>query len=400
MSYLDRLRAEFDQITAGIDSVLERAADNNRDLTDDENAMIERDDKRRDELQKAIDVQVALLERTNKVGGVLGGIRLPAPGTKVNNGAEQEPAFDIAREIPTPGMYAHLLHKAVVRRDADAAALLERVAAEQTTADNAGLIPEPILGPVVDIVKGRRRFVNSIGGPRKAVANKFSRPYVAQHVDVDAQAAELDELASQKMSITELPVELNTIGGYVNLSKQDVRWSQPGILDIMYQSFTKIYARRSNTKACADFLTGATQTEALDWSDFSTVASTRTILDTWLEGALSDLNEDANPDTLWVSRDTAAVLRKVRNEMGAKAYNVPMDGSPGDVEGLRLIIDPHFAAQTLVLGDSEYVEVYEDLEGFLTVELPSVAGQQIGYAGYIDTLVTEADAFSKAAVVA
>lgn len=400
MSYLDKLRAEFNQITAGIDSVLERAADGNRDLTDDENQMIERDDKRRDELQKAIDVQVGLLERTNKVGNILGGIRLPAPATSISTGAPAEPEFDIAREIPTPGMYAHKLYMAVVRRDPEAVALLERVAAEQTTADNAGLIPEPILGPVVDIVKGRRRFINSIGGSRRAVANKFNRPYIAQHVDVDAQAAELDELTSQKMSITELPVALNTIGGYVNLSKQDVRWSQPGILDIMYQSFTKIYGRRSNIKSCADFLTGCTQTEALDWSDFSTLATTRATFDTWLAGAEADLNEDASPDTLWVSRDVAAVLRKVRNEMGAKAYNVPLGSEQGDVEGLRLIVDPHFAAQTVVLGDSEYVEVYEDLEGFLTVELPSVAGQQVGYAGYIDTLVTEVDAFSKAAVVA
>lgn len=393
-AYLDSLHAKFSAAEGEIADILERCVTENRDPSDDERKQIERAEADRATLEKSIEDQTARLERSNKVNTLRGRF-----GGEVRQVVERnETAYNMLDEVPTAGHYAYHLHRAIVKGDRDSRAILERVAAEQTTADNAGIIPAPIVGSVVDIVKGRRRFINSVGGPQKAVANKFNRPYVAQHVDLGTQAAELDELTSQKMSITELPVALNTIGGYVNLSKQDVRWSQPGILDIMYQSFSKIYARRSNIKACADFLTYLTQTEALDWSDF--IAAPQTKLDAWLVGAEADLNEDASPDTLWVSRDVAAVLRAVRNAMGAKAYNVPMGSEVGDVEGLRLIVDPHFADKTLVLGDSEYVEVYEDLEGFLTVELPSVAGQQVGYAGYIDTLVTEVDAFSMAAVVA
>jgi hypothetical protein len=94
--------------------------------------------------------------------------------------------------------------------------------------------------------------------------------------------------------------------------------------------------------------------------------------------------------------DVASVLRFERSEGGQRTYNIPLTSAQGDAEGLRVVVDPAFTSGFLALGDSDYVEAYEDLEGFLSVDIPSALGQQIGYAGYIDLIVTEADAYTQA----
>ena len=42
-AYLDRLNEQFDEIRTGIDELVNRAADENRDVTDDEQKRVDRD---------------------------------------------------------------------------------------------------------------------------------------------------------------------------------------------------------------------------------------------------------------------------------------------------------------------------------------------------------------------
>src|SRR5262245_55316228 len=58
-----------------------------------------------------------------------------------------------------------------------------RAAAHQTTADNAGLIPTPILGPVVSFIDSNRTLVSQLG-PRQLPGQTWSRPKVTQHTAV------------------------------------------------------------------------------------------------------------------------------------------------------------------------------------------------------------------------
>src|SRR5262249_59743409 len=108
----------------------------------------------------------------------------------------------------------------------------QRAAAHQTTADNAGLIPTPILGPVVSFIDSNRPLVNRLGA-RQLPGQTWSRPKVTQHVSVTTQSAEKAELASQKMTITKLTATAVTYGGYVNVSRQDIDLTPPGVLDIV-----------------------------------------------------------------------------------------------------------------------------------------------------------------------
>ena len=96
--------------------------------------------------------------------------------------------------------------------------IYERAAAHQTTADNLGIIPEPVVGDLLNFVDYSRPLVQALGV--KAVpGGRFVRPRVTQHTDVAKQTAEKAELVSRKMLISRVPVTMDTFGGYVNVSK-------------------------------------------------------------------------------------------------------------------------------------------------------------------------------------
>jgi hypothetical protein len=406
-TYLERLQSEFDEITTGIETLLERAAEDGRDISTEENERIERDDTRRTELEEAIKHYSGLEQRSSRVNQLRS--TMPQGGRRIERSTDsgdgderliERAKGELERMSITPGTWAYHVHQAQVERSKSsvdwlekAGELIERATAHQIISDNPGLIPRPIVGGLVDLLKGKRRFIESVG-TQTPPAPVFDRPHVTQHTAVAVQAAEKTETASQKMTIGKIPVTLATYAGHVNLSKQDIRWSMPSLLDIIFNDFRKIYAQATDTAACADFVAGCTNTAL---GPVTTVAE----IDAWLSAASAELLGAAedSPDTIWLSTDMAGMLSQQRTATGVKAYDIPIFGEGGDVEGLMPVVDPRFAAGTMIVGIREYAEVWEDLEGFLQVEEPNLLGQLVGYAGYLDTVVLDPAAFVKHALV-
>lgn len=389
--YLDRLREEFDTIKGGIDVLVDRAADEGRDVTPDETRQVERDEARMGDLASAIE-HYAKIESTTERVNVTRSTAGPTPPTQTRTGPPAPEAYDLAVEFPSAGAYAATLHRAWVDKDPEAIEKIERATAHQKTTDNPGLIPRPIIGPLINTMSGARPFVSSIPN-RPAPAPKFDRPKVTQHVDVGKQAVEKDLTASQVMTIGTVPVALDTWAGHLNVSKQDIRWTQPSILQVIFDDFARIYARRTDDAYADEFVAGVTQTAALAASDVASV-------DAWLRTAYGTVQtnaDDAMIDTVWMSLDIWTALGNARLANGSPAYNLPLIGT-GDVSGLRAVVDRNFPAKTLITGDSALVEFWEDLEGFLSVDEPNVLGQLVGYAGYCDLALLVPTAFVKAVV--
>lgn len=384
--YLDRLREEFDTIKGGIDTLVDRAADENRDVTPDEAKLVERDEGRLTELGAAIEHYAKIDETAARVSA----IRTPAP-SQTRTGPVAPEAYDMAAEFPTAGDYASTLHRAWVDKDPDAIASIERATAHQKTTDNPGIIPRPIVGPLINTMSAARPFISSIPN-RPAPAQKFDRPRVDQHVEVGKQLLEKDLTASQVMKINGVPVSLDTWAGHLNVSKQDIRWSQPSILQVIFDDFTRIYARRTDDAYADEFVAAVTQVAPLAAADVASV-------DAFLRTAYGTVQnaDDAMIDTVWMSLDIWGALGNARLANGSPAYNLPLVG-PGDVSGLRAVVDRNFAPKTLIVGDSALVEFWEDLEGFLSVDEPNVLGQLVGYAGYCDLAMLQPLAFVKATV--
>lgn len=395
MAYVDRLQSEFDQITEGIETLLERAAADGRDLTADENQQIERDDNRRTELEKSIQHYSGIAQRTQKVNALRSQMPSPRQTHRVVEPVEED--LDLAREFPTPGHWASMIHSAWVKRDKSAMALLERATAHQMVADNPGLVPKQVVGPVVDRMRTMRPLVNSVT-LRTPPGPKFDRPVVTQQVDVGGQSVEKDLTASRKLLVGTVEVTLITHAGHLNISKQDVRWAQPTILDLVYQSFAKMYARVSDKAACSTFVTKVTQTQEIPGAPGTYTPSAIDAALGAVAGTLGGADGDNGElNHIWVSRDVAIALASLRNaSTGQKVYNIPLvNGTTGDLDGIPVTVDPRFAAATFIAGDDSLVEFWEDLEGFLSVDEPDVLGQLVGYAGYNQLGVIDPTGFVK-----
>ena len=75
---------------------------------------------------------------------------------------------------------------------------------------------------------------------------------------VTEQSAEKAELASQKMIITELTGTSATWGGYVNVSRQLIDFSNPAAMDLIISDLAQQYALQTENDAADTFLAAAT----------------------------------------------------------------------------------------------------------------------------------------------
>jgi len=374
--YLDRLHSQFDEIRTGIEETVNRAAEENRDVSDDEAQRVNRDRARMDELAGAIAHYTEIEQSTAQVSALRE--RVPAARQTTPARAE-EPEYDIAREFSGPGDYAVTVHRAMMLKDPAAIERLDRATAHQTTSDNPGLIPRPILGPVINLIDSARPFVNSCA--RKALpAGSFDRPVVTQHVAVDIQAAEKDLTASREMIIGKIPVSAKTFAGHLNISRQDVKWTSPGILNIVFDDFAAVYAIRTCDDAVQSFIASVTNAPvAADGNTGPDIIAA-------LYGVAAASLEATNtiPDTLYVSPDVWAQLGgMVNGASGNPSFpGLSVTNTSGNPLGLNMVVDAHFPNGTMISGPGKFNEFYEDVDGLLQVQEPDVLGQLVGYAGF------------------
>jgi len=375
-AYLDRLNEQFDEIRVGIDELVNRAAEENRDVTDDEQKRVDRDRGRMDELTAAIEHYSGIEKTADRVTA----LRATTPGARPTASPRPpaEPEYDIAREFNGPGDYAVMLNRAWMHKDPAAAERLDRATAHQKTTDNPGIIPRPVLGPVIDLLAAGRPFVNSCSR-RPLPAGAFDRPTITQHVAVGPQAVEKDLTASQVLTIGKIPVTAKTFAGHLNISRQDIKWTNPGILNIVFDDFAGQYALVTCDYASDAFVTSVTNPPiAIATADGPGVTAAL------YEAAAAAVEAStAMPDTLWVAPDVWAALGGMANANGVPAFpSLSVTGTGGNPLGMSLVVDAHFAAGTMIVGPSAYAEFYEDIDGLMQVGEPDVLGQLVGYAGF------------------
>lgn len=394
--YLDRLTDEFEAITAGIDDTLNRAADEQRELTADESTTVERSQVRAEELRKSIEHFGTIEETRAKVATVRSKVPNSQPIQRSTQPpqAPEDPDAAIQREFPEGiGDYLVTLHRATAGHDPAAREKIERAVANQTTPDIPGLIPRPILGPVISLLDGVRPFIESTRRGTLPGTGGFDRPVITQHVQVGIQAAEKTELASRKMIIGKLPVTAKTYGGVVDVSYQAVDWSNPAVMGILAQDFAYQYAQETDVDAGAQFLASLTNA-AIPIEDDTAAA----VIAALFAGAQVSLaaGRSAMPDTLWVSPDVWGSLGGLVNAFGQPIFpSITPGGTSGsNVSGFGLVVDVNFPTGTMVLGPSRFLEWYENVRGLITVAEPTLFGQDVAYGGYGAFINTVPAAFS------
>lgn len=275
-----------------------------------------------------------------------------------------------------------------------------RAAAHQTTADNPGLIPAPILGPVISFIDSNRPLVNRLG-PRQLPGQTWSRPKVTQHTSVAAQSAEKAELVSQKMTITKLTATAVTLGGYVNISRQDIDFTSPGILDIVISDLAAQYAVLTEANAFTTFDAAATAGIAIPaGSTFTAADVAKSLWDaaskiyTSSKGA-GQVFAITGPDMLPILGPTFppyGVTNAVSPGLAAADFGT---GLVGSISGIPLYVSAGCGTLRILVFSTAGAEVYEDRIGSLQVVEPSVLGLQVAYAGYFTPMVVDAGSIVK-----
>jgi hypothetical protein len=392
-TFIERLERQRTEALATIDSVLQRATDEDRDLTETEESTLadargrlERSDSQRGEWVELLEHRAAGDELGNRMSGAMA--RSGQAVSPLSPLGVPDPEAELQRLFRSPGEYVHTF-VAARSGDPEAEARLQRVVANQTVPDNLGIVPIPILGPVVSLIANARPTVSSAN--RRALpagGRSFTRPLVTQHTLSGVQSAEKTELASQKMLITPVTVNKATYGGTLDISFQDRDWTEPALLQIVIDDMATVYARQTDAGFCTAFSTAITATLAAASADGPGLQAA-------IAKATATVYSAVNlfPDTMWVSPDMWAAIAALHDTTGRALFatigpmnatgRVDQTGFNGNVYGLQLVVDQFLPAGTIIVGVSQLAEFYEQVGGQLSVTEPSILGFVVAYYGYV-----------------
>jgi phage head maturation protease len=278
---------------------------------------------------------------------------------------------------------------------------LQAAAGDVLTTDTPGLLPVPVLGPLVQDINFMRPCVNAVGArayPDGGAQKTFVRPTITTHTSVGTQSTELSAVSATTMVIASNSVTKTTLAGQVTLSVQDIDFTNPAAMQLILNDLMGEYMIASDNLCADNLLTAATSSGVWD----GTLAD----LLTSVYDAANDVSSNRNwmPTHLLCSVDVWAQLGKLADSTGRPVFPFIANGLSGQNAlgsqnavswngnplGLELVVDSNFAAKTMIItrvgqGAGDAYEFYEQQRGLMSVEVPSTLGRTMSFHGYVST---------------
>lgn len=292
------------------------------------------------------------------------------------------------------------MNAAVAEYSASKKTALQAAAGDVITTDTPGLLPVPVLGPLVQDLNFLRPVVEAVGArayPDNGQQKTFIRPTITTHTSVASQT-ELGAASATTMVIASNSVAKTTLAGQVTLSVQDIDFTSPAAMQLILNDLMGEYMIASDNKAADDLLASATSSGVWD----GTVAD---LLKSVYDSAV-DISNGRNwtPTHMFVSPDVWGQLGQLADTTGRPVFpfigagltgqnalgNAQASSWNGNPLGLQLVVDSNFAAKTMVItrvgqGQGDAFEFYESIRGLMSVEQPSVLGRNMSFHGYVST---------------
>jgi HK97 family phage major capsid protein len=395
-----RLEKEIEERSSFIEGVIANAQDGERDLTDNEKELTVQARTRIGSLEDQLKHLYEARERT--VSARQRAQQVQTELSRMRNIVDNAPV-----EYRSTGAYLadYIAAQTGSTSAKERLEVFTRAAAHQKTSDNLGVVPDPIIGDVINFIDASRPLVSFLG-PRNLPSATWYRPKVSQRTLVGAQgsagaaADEKTELSSQKMTITRLTGNAVTYGGYVNVSRQDIDFAQPSMLDVVINDLAAQYAVQ--TEAVLGALVGAQANNV----ELAPVAVNVLPSAAELAAALWTAAANVYAAMKGVGR-VALVVPPARlgawgsvfappNPVNLQTTGIQLgdfgSGIVGSISGIPVICSPSYPVVTNHYGaviSSAAVEVYEQRVGALQVTEPSVLGVQVAYAGYFTPMLIE-----------
>ena len=282
---------------------------------------------------------------------------------------------------------------------------IQAAAPDTVVGDVPGIIPLPIVTPVYNNFRGNRPVIDAIGARAlPGGGSTFIRPKVTTNLSIAEQATENSAVQIGTLVVDDIVVSKVSFAGTTTLSEQVIDWSQPEVIGVVLDDMARIYANTTDNYAADTLKTGATETVAFgndatnpaQWADFVSTAA---------QDILTNSNGNL-PTHLFVSPNMWGYLLGLTDTSGRPLFPMlgPMNAygdlsvteGAGMAFGLRVVVDRNFATDTVLVGNAEGFEVYEQQKGAIAVDVPSTLSRTIAFRGYLSAVMIDADKFIKA----
>jgi hypothetical protein len=261
-------------------------------------------------------------------------------------------------------------------------------------------VPDPIVGNVINFIDAARP-ITSFLGPQPMVSSTWYRPHVTQHTLVAAQgsageaADEKKELSSRKMLITRLQGDAVTYGGYVNVSRQNIDFSSPQVMDIIINDLAAQYA--IETEEAVGAALAATGTAAVGYGSAPTNTSVAGAIWAAVAQVYAAVKGQGRlvlavaPDRLSVFGPLFTPVNPQNAQSEGFRAGAFSQGIMGAISGVPVIMSAGLGNGEAYLFSTAALEAFEQRVGTLQVTEPSVLGVQVAYAGYFTAMTIEED---------
>jgi HK97 family phage major capsid protein len=388
-----RLEKELEERNSFVQGLIANVQDGERDLNDTEKTSLTEAKNRMGALKEQIDQ----LEDTARVASEIA-LRAKQVDQAITIARRSGDARPV--EYRSAGEYlVDLVASRGGSRDAkERLEIYERAAAHQKTGDNLGIVPDPIVGDVINFIDAARPIVSFIGTMPLTTAT-WHRPRVTQQPAVAAQGAagaaadEKVELTSQKMLITRLTGNAVTYGGYVNVSRQNIDFSSPQALDLVINGLAAQYAIETEAATAAEL--AATGTTAVGYGVTPTADLVAAAV--WeAAGVAYTAVRGQGRLVIALAPDVLSVFGPLFSPVNPRdAQSTGMEagrfgqGVMGNISGIPVLMSAGLATGEAFLFSTAALEAFEQRVGSLQAVEPSVLGTQVAYAGYFTPLTIE-----------
>lgn len=385
------LTDEFTKIRTAVDALDQLAADEKRDLTDEERPEYDANLTRMETI--AADIE-KIEKRSKSLDAVAEATTRSTPAP-----ARTSPRSPV--EVPSLGEQIKVRALHSLGKSSDSLPdyeTLTRVLDHGVFAD--GIQPVTIEGNLVSFVDANRYAVNAarrLPMPDNK-SQTFKRPKKTTTTTVAVQAAQGDVLSSRAAEVQGTTVTKATFGGTVALSEQELDWTDPAMLAVTVEDLAEQYAVTTDNALCDAIETAST-------ASVQTVVSLTAASDVQIKAiaaatAVAYGTSGKLPDTYFVSVDRWAYLLGLCDGDGRPLFPVAnvinsagtnpagVTGFTGfNILGLNVVVDPNFTSGFQAVAVSQLVEVYEQNKGLLQIAAPSTLETVIAYRGYFATNV-------------
>jgi phage head maturation protease len=295
--------------------------------------------------------------------------------------------FTAPAKLPTAGEYV----AAMLKGDP-----IKIQAATGSTSDVPGIIPNPLVGEVFDTMTAERPIFAALGPRGMPAGDPFYARKVSQHSSVAQQAAEHDTLSSTAYQVSKVQVDKVTFGGYLDLSEQEILYSDANAIQLVIEDMAKVYAEATEQWVGDTVLysnASLASATVTDWTDGDEV-----ITDLYAAAAEIKENFGRMPTHLIIRSEIWAKIGAAKDSGGNRIfpYLGPSNAAgtlagagslTGNPLGLSLIVSDDFGLtpgdrKALMLSAS-CLNIFEDARGALRVEQPATLSTRLAFRGYV-----------------